>query len=470
MKEFIRRINLRRKSLSVRLPLLFIASSILIFSILLYFVYGRFENRMIGEYTRMADGLTQLVVNAVDGDKIDEYIDKNFESEEYCNIVKYLYTLKYNYPDVHYLYIYKVTPEGGIVVFDLDDDYAESLEQENIDWIGEIYEMDEPFASDIPFIMEGSADISHAVHTQDGEYLLSYLTPILDSEGNYAASACVDFSMDNMHSDNVYFIIQLGTLLSIIMLIAWTFETYMLKIIVLNPIDKIMNCVRNFKYETTADRKKNVELLEGCVLKTDNEVDELRDALLFSMKDNEKSITELTQAKDEMNEIAEIVRRDALTHVGSKAYYDETIHNLQKKIDKQSAQFSIVMIDINNLKMINDTYGHDMGNDYILGCTHVICDTYKKSPVFRIGGDEFVVLLTGPAYNDRDTLLEDLKKAFEKAYNEPNKEIYERYTASVGMATYIPHQDKEVGDVFSRADNLMYQDKKNFKKNNDSYR
>ena len=50
-------------------------------------------------------------------------------------------------------------------------------------------------------------------------------------------------------------------------------------------------------------------------------------------------------------------------------------------------------IDLNNLKTINDTYGHDKGNIAIMKLANMICEVFSKSPVFRIGGDEFAVIL-----------------------------------------------------------------------------
>ena len=63
------------KSLSVRLPLLFVASVIVIILVVIPLVFLHFHNRTIDQYTRMAQGVTQLMVNAVDGDKVDEYIE-----------------------------------------------------------------------------------------------------------------------------------------------------------------------------------------------------------------------------------------------------------------------------------------------------------------------------------------------------------------------------------------------------------
>jgi GGDEF domain-containing protein len=55
------------------------------------------------------------------------------------------------------------------------------------------------------------------------------------------------------------------------------------------------------------------------------------------------------------------------------------------------------MFDLNDLKHINDRYGHERGDEYIVNCCRLICQVFKHSPVFRIGGDEFVALLRGEA-------------------------------------------------------------------------
>ena len=84
------------KSLSVRLPMLFVGSMMIIMCVMIPLVCLRFHNRMIDEYTRMGEGVTQLMVNAFDGDKVDEYMAEHTNSPEYVELVDYLYTLRDN--------------------------------------------------------------------------------------------------------------------------------------------------------------------------------------------------------------------------------------------------------------------------------------------------------------------------------------------------------------------------------------
>ena len=150
----------------------------------------------------------------------------------------------------------------------------------------------------------------------------------------------------------------------------------------------------------------------------------------------------------------EMARRDELTHVKNKTAYHEKEKELQKQIDEGCDPFGIVVCDINGLKMINDTEGHRAGDEYIKACCLLVCRTYQHSPVYRIGGDEFTVILKGADFANREKLLADLQRRVEE-----NIRISEGPVIASGMAEFRPGDDRLVGDVFTRADNRMYENK-----------
>ncbi len=154
----------------------------------------------------------------------------------------------------------------------------------------------------------------------------------------------------------------------------------------------------------------------------------------------------------------EMARRDGLTHVKNKTAYRETEKELQKQLDDGCDPFGMVICDINGLKMINDTEGHRAGDEYIRACCTLICRTYQHSPVYRIGGDEFAVILRGEDFTNREKLLAELQKQVEE-----NIRIGEGPVVASGMAEYQPENDRFVGDVFTRADSLMYENKTHLK-------
>lgn len=154
----------------------------------------------------------------------------------------------------------------------------------------------------------------------------------------------------------------------------------------------------------------------------------------------------------------EIARRDELTHTKNKTAYREMENALQKLIEEGGSPFGIVICDINGLKIINDTEGHKAGDEYIKTSCMLICRIFHHSPVFRIGGDEFVVVLRDQDYKNRNHLILRLRKQVEE-----NIRIGEGPAIASGLAEYQPLSDHSVEDVFNRADALMYEDKARLK-------
>lgn len=195
------------------------------------------------------------------------------------------------------------------------------------------------------------------------------------------------------------------------------------------------------------------------------------------------NVTLLNQSQDEVGELAssfqqtvdclrvymdrmnDLAYRDSLTGVKSKTAYDEEMCKVNSGIKMGFDQFGILMLDINDLKGVNDQFGHEAGNRYIINCCKLICNTFKHSPVFRIGGDEFVVLLIG----DDLTHIEELLKKFDERMEEKKtntRSPEERVSVAAGLAVYDRTRDASYEDVFKRADAAMYQKKGLMKQTN----
>ena len=150
-----------------------------------------------------------------------------------------------------------------------------------------------------------------------------------------------------------------------------------------------------------------------------------------------------------------------MTGVKNKAAFRASAKRINDmlSVDKGTVDFAVVMLDCNNLKKINDWYGHDKGDIYLQTACALICRIFTHSPVFRLGGDEFVVLLQNADYLDRDQLL----KSFRQSAAEINRKAekpWECIHIAVGLADYEPKTDTSVENVLNRADERMYADKK----------
>lgn len=176
------------------------------------------------------------------------------------------------------------------------------------------------------------------------------------------------------------------------------------------------------------------------------------------------------QIRDEqIGQISKEAYKDALTGVGNKASYNIVVKKLNEEIAEGFTAFAVVMVDMNDLKRINDEYGHKAGDLYIRGCCHMICESFKHSSVFRIGGDEFVVLVRGEDFPKRNTSVDELRTAFKNSFEKTDAEPWEKYSASVGIAEYAA-DDNSYELVFKRADSSMYEEKKAYKEKCGSYR
>ena len=155
--------------------------------------------------------------------------------------------------------------------------------------------------------------------------------------------------------------------------------------------------------------------------------------------------------------------RDPLTGLRNTTSYKEWIIDFNKKIKEEpDLSFGVVVLDLNYLKETNDNYGHDIGNKLLKISSHIISDTFKRSPVFRIGGDEFVVILQGRDLEDYDSLIEAFDAECKKSHAE-ECEVELNVSIAKGFSKFDPATDTQFSDVFKRADSAMYDDKKNIK-------
>ena len=161
----------------------------------------------------------------------------------------------------------------------------------------------------------------------------------------------------------------------------------------------------------------------------------------------------------------ELSSLDSLTGVKSRIAYDRKVEEIDGilKTNKNLIHFGICECDLNNLKQINDTCGHEAGDLYIKRCCKLICSFFKHSPIFRIGGDEFVVLLQNEDYNDCDELKQNLLNLIS---DEVHKDcaLTDKVSFAAGFSKFNPAADNSFKEVFARADKEMYAHKRELKK------
>ena len=170
------------------------------------------------------------------------------------------------------------------------------------------------------------------------------------------------------------------------------------------------------------------------------------------------NVDEQIRREQEHARILRAANRDALTGVRSRHAYLEEEKQINERISSGKEEaFALAVCDVNGLKQVNDTRGHQEGDRFLCDACRIICDVFKHSPVFRTGGGEFVVLLRGSDFEDRAGRMKDLRRR--SCANAPAGGI----VIAGGLSDYLPGQDTSLADVFSRADTSMYEEKKSLK-------
>ena len=160
----------------------------------------------------------------------------------------------------------------------------------------------------------------------------------------------------------------------------------------------------------------------------------------------------------ELGEVRNMANTDSMTGVKNKHAFTGYEAHVNSRISSGELDaFAVVVCDVNGLKWVNDNKGHQAGDEYIKAACRMICVLFKHSPVFRVGGDEFVVVLIGDDYDMREKLMAELNRQ-----SESNSETGGVIVAA-GIAEYLLGKDLSMSSVFERADTRMYTRKKELK-------
>ena len=178
--------------------------------------------------------------------------------------------------------------------------------------------------------------------------------------------------------------------------------------------------------------------------------------LIVGIIDIDAQVRQEEEYKRRLERAQQEANLDALTGVKNRHAYLEAEERLDNKIaEHRISPFAIAILDVNDLKRVNDTAGHKAGDKYLRDACRIICGIFKRSPIFRIGGDEFVAVIQGADYECIEELTGRMKDHNTKAIKTDGIVI------ACGVSVY--DGDPNVAQVFERADQNMYDNKSSLK-------
>lgn len=379
-----------------------------------------------------SDAFNTYIANFSELEKTEEYQDLlgQLRSVQDVNDVDCLYISVLDAEDERFIYLVDAAEEDACPIGCFDPIYDDNRET-----------LANPDRGYPPYI----------TNTEPYGWLVTAGAPIYDKDNKVTAYAMVDISMDKIRAQQAGFIRVLTLTLAAITVVISILAILAVNRSIIRPINMLSHAAASY-----SAGRHNVSEFDSMKIRTQDEIESLYQSIRKMLHDITTYIDnlvetsrELSQTRNKADQMTELAHTDTLTGVGSKLAYDQK----KDELSEGDGRYGIVMADMNNLKTINDTDGHSKGDEAIRKVCTTLCDAYKHSPVYRVGGDEFIVVVTGRDYDQIDERAEDFKRNMEQSGG--------AISAAIGYALH--EEGESVEDVFRRADSTMYENKKRMK-------
>lgn len=448
-----------------------------------------FRNIMNDEYHITTEAMAATVAATVDGDEMQVITDKVMEI--YRNSETKVDNTRWNEPEFEEysaqflslmddeaykdiqvalrkiqdvseadcVYTLCILPDEETSVYIVDGAYGEDTVPPGcFDYLDEeSYELMGNFEQGLP---------SYTTNTEEYGWMVTACAPIRNSKGELVCFAAVDIGMNDVVATENRFILRLSAVLLLLIVIICVAAIVFVKRRIVKPINMLSEAAGQYGQDQSSHHE-----FSNLKIRTGDELEVLLGSMVQMEKDIENYIQNLTQTKEQLtsarkqaDDMQKQAHLDSLTGIRNRLAYDKETAILDRELesDDQTA-FGIAMIDLNFLKVINDTYGHECGNATIISLSKLICDVFVHSPVFRIGGDEFAVILRNNDYDKIESLQQEFNDRLEAMQNDDSLQAWEKLSAAFGYALYDRDIDNNADDVFKRADRNMYERKKAMK-------
>ena len=449
------------------------------------------RNMMNKEYILTSDAMAATVAEIVDGDKVDDITHKvmeiyhssgqkldNTQTDDprfaeyagqflplmedpaYLDVQVMLRKIQDN-SEVDCAYILAINPNDKTAVYIVDGAYGDDIVTPGC------FDMVEPSCYQYLSTPEQGfpAFISK---TPEYGWMITSCAPIYNSRNEIAAFAAVDLDMNAVNNTQNSFLLTLTLILAALTVVICIIAILYAKQRIVKPINMLTAAAGQYgqKQDKTSDGNEfaklnihtgdEIEVLLHSMVKMETDIDNYIDSLT-------QTKAQLSSARQQATDMQRQAHMDSLTGIRNRNAYDKEIERLDAEIAQGLQSFGIAMIDLNFLKAINDTYGHECGNVAIISLSKLICDVFVHSPVFRIGGDEFAVILKNHDYFEVDDLIDEFKRRLDLRCSDSALEPWEKPSAAFGYSLFETKTDKSAEDVFKRADQNMYECKKTMK-------
>ena len=252
-----------------------------------------FRNYSIQQHTYLAQGVAKLAASTVHGDDVDLYLSEGSQFESYHETQRLLYSILQSTPDVQYVYVYKILPDGCHVVFDCDTEEVKGSE------LGYVEPFEPSFMEYLPDLLSGKP-IDAVISNQNYGWLLTAYEPVYDSNGDCVCYAAADIQMADIVTYEREFLLKTISIFLGFLLFIFALSLWLAKYHIIMPINAMSNAADQFDYEDEYARKNNVQALSKLDIQTGDEIERLYRAFV---KTTEESTRYFEENKEKLEKI-----------------------------------------------------------------------------------------------------------------------------------------------------------------------
>ncbi len=352
-----------KKGLSLRFKIIMLvaAAMIIIAGVVTVISFIHFRNAAIDEQLSRANSVADVAVQNIDGDRVDEYLEKGEAVEGYLEIEKRLQNLMESSENIEYVYVYKIMEDGCHVVFDPD-----TLDVPGED-PGAVIDFDEAFRDYLPDLLAGR-EIEPVMSNETYGWLLTIYKPVYDSQGVCQCYAAADINMDHIARDGYQFLARVVSLFFGFFVLLLTAGIWLAEYNIILPINSMSVATQRFAYDSETARADTVERIKQLDIHTGDEIENLYHSVTKTTEDMVKTIEDVEHQNEIISKLqnglilvlADMVEsRDKCTgdHVRKTAAYTDIIMRELKREGVYTDQLTDEFMN----DVVNSAPLHDIG-------------------------------------------------------------------------------------------------------------
>ena len=349
----------RKMSLRLKIILLVAVATLITAVVVTGISFIHFQTAAIDEQTQLARGVVKVMVDTIEPDRVDAYLEEGESAEGYRETEAILKHLMDSSDNIEYCYVYRILEDGCHVVFDPDTADTPGMDP------GAIVPFDDAFQKYLPALLAGRR-IQPVISNETYGWLLTIYEPIYNDAGECQCYAAVDINMNHIATSGYQFLARVVSLFFVFFIMILTVAIWLAEYNVILPINTMALTTSRFAFDSEAARADALQSIEQLDIHTGDEIENLYHAVVVTTGDMVRYIAHIQKQGETIGRLqnglilvlADMVEsRDKCTgdHVHKTAAYTRIIMNQLKRdgiyLDRLTDTF---MDDVENSAPLHD--------------------------------------------------------------------------------------------------------------------